>query len=376
MTAATPGAPRRDRTGAAIVIVLAIIAGVIAAVAGSPQPTASAGAGPSSPALTPEDFASRTVLVIHRNAAQSTDLIALYSFESADEGDVLLVPPSTVADVPALEQQALADVVRLSSADMLEVTVENLLGVGIDEVVVLDDERMPNAFAPSARVDVDLSHPVEIDDDAGSVSLPEGEQSLESGMAVRALQANEPNGEVAHQATIQSVLEGWRATLGDQRVADAVLLAVPALSTFVAHAGSDLRYEILPVDPTDVDGVTRYAPRRDEIARLVGDRFSWAALNGGDPRPRVAIDDGVGTSGLVAAAAHLVVPAGGEVVRTDSVPGLGVATSQVGYQDDGDRAAAESVAAALGIATVALVTEPSEDVDVTVVLGADFIPPP
>ncbi len=159
------------------------------------------------------------------------------------------------------------------------------------------------------------------------------------------------------------MLEGWRATLGDQRVADAVLLSVPGLSSFVAHAPTELHYETLPAE-------------RDDIDTLVRDRFSWAALNAGDPRLRVTISDGVGTPGLSAAAAQLVVPAGGEVVGADSVPGFGVLESQVGYEDDANRAAAENVAAALGIATVAQVTDLAENADLRVVLGADFVPPP
>jgi hypothetical protein len=153
-------------------------------------------------------------------------------------------------------------------------------------------------------------------------------------------------------------------------------VAEPTLTTLVERAGADVRYDTLPVEVTKVGDVTRYRARSAEMSQLVSSEYAWALLNGGDPRPRVEIRNGTDAAGLTVKAAQVVVPAGGEVTKTGNDPNSGVTRSVVGYDGDGDRTAAETLARALGIATVEKAAEPVDGIDVTVLLGSDFVPPP
>lgn len=375
MTAVPPRAGRRDRMGEAIVVLLAVAAGLMAAAAGSPRPDAG---GPSDPGAdpVPVDDSQWVSLLAHVGADRGLDLFAVMGFEDGKNGSVLLLPPSTLVDVPSLGTQPLSEIVRLGSP-WVQVTVSNLLGININETVLLDDARLAGTFAPSVRMELDLSHEVHVVDDAGTFSLPSGNQTVDAAIAVRALLTPEADpGELAHQVTIRSVLEGWRATLRTARTAEAVRVVEPAIATIVERASTRLHYDTLPVDGISIGGATRFTARRADMERLVAERFSWAVLNGGKPRPRVEIRNGTGVVGIIPAVAALVVPAGGEVTMTGDVPGFGVATTEVGYYDEADRTAAVKLAAVLGIAKVARAADPLDVVDVTIVLGEDFPPPP
>jgi hypothetical protein len=66
------------------------------------------------------------------------------------------------------------------------------------------------------------------------------------------------------------------------------------------------------------------------------------------------------------------VPAGGEVTLTGNLAGFGVRTTRVVYYRKNGRAAAQRMAAALGVGKVERATNAIDIVDLTIVVGKDF----
>ena len=101
-------------------------------------------------------------------------------------------------------------------------------------------------------------------------------------------------------------------------------------------------------------------------------RFGNARLGVHGARKRVELLNGVGTAGLVQAAAYRIVPAGGEVRLSGNTARFGQATTRVVYYRDGDRKSAEHFLRILGVGQIAKGPTPLSVVDITIVLGRDF----
>ena len=375
-----PVSKARIERGQAFVILLAVVGGLAAAMAGSPRPDGP----PPPPPLEVEasepivnEPPARVVLLAHTTPTGAVDVATVYGFERPSEGAALLIPPSTLVEVPSLGTQTIADAVRLGSVDLLELAVENALGITIDETVVLDDTEVALAFAPANNVEIDLRRDVRVEDPEGVISLSAGPQTIDAPTAARLLIAPvAAQGELDQQPVIRASLEAWRRAVRDASVADQARLVDENLHSLVDQAGAAVHYDTLPVDGISVGGTTRYSIRRADADELVARALGFALVAGGGDRPRVEILNGSGAIRVTPRVAQVVVPNGGEVTRTDNVPGFGVAESQIQYQDEADADAAHRLAEALGIVRVTAAAQPVNVVDVSIVIGADFAPAP
>ncbi len=330
-----------------LVVVLAVVAGFIAAAIGDPvagvvEVEVDVDDAPAEPAAEPEAAGAggQVTLIAHRAVNGRIDMLAVFGFSDATTGNAVLVPPETLLDVPSLGRQAVADIVRLGSGELLETSIENALGVEIDTSVVLDDAQLTTALAPAA-----------ITPDAVSGAASDLGQAL------------------------PAALESWRTALRDPTIAQATTAVDPRLAVLVERAGAALTYQTLPVESVSIEGTVRYEVLADAADTLMRNALGFALLNGGNPRARVAVRDGTGAFGLTPLVAAVLVPAGGKITSTGNVQGFGVGVTQVVYQDDGDIAAAERLAAALGVTQISRAEQPGDEVDVTVIVGADFEPP-
>ena len=88
----------------------------------------------------------------------------------------------------------------------------------------------------------------------------------------------------------------------------------------------------------------------------------------------VEVLNGSGRRGLARAATRVLRPAGFDVVYFGTVAGTGAPTQALARR--GDSAAAARVVRALGAGAVRVATDTLLRLDVTVILGADYRPPP
>ena len=99
----------------------------------------------------------------------------------------------------------------------------------------------------------------------------------------------------------------------------------PLMAT--ARASSH-RTDTLPVDSIAIAGGERFEVREAELIRYVKRAFPKARLGSGSPRPRVEVLNGTGFLGVAQAVADKVVPAGGKITLTGTLPGFRRPTTQ------------------------------------------------
>jgi hypothetical protein len=357
------------------VAVVALVAGVIGALVVSPRSLLRHdAAAPPAPAPT-HVVPGRTLLFGHLDAQRRVDLLMLVARQPGDRSaNVVFVPPRTVVEVPSLDLIAFADVTHDGDRQLLVTAVENALGVRIDDLLVVDDAGLARLLAPAGSLDVTFTAPVQSDTADGSGSLSSGRHRLTTAQLQRVLLVHETDGTLSHLVTVQAVMAAWLHALQNPATRRATL-RVDAHAAVLADAATapTTGFDTLPVDPVNAGSGERFQIRDQDTASLVSADFPFARLTLAGRRPRVELLNGVGTVGITPRAARLLVPAGANVLLTENVPGFGVRSSTVVYYRDTDASAARRFAAVLGVAAVAKGDTPLDLVDITVVIGHDFV---
>jgi LytR cell envelope-related transcriptional attenuator len=365
---------RRDRSAQYAVLVFAVLAGLIAAIAGTPRfgndaaATTAVGEHVRIPASM---LPPRTLLFGHIAPNRRLDLLVAFAWDrGANTGSAVLIPSTTMVEVPSLGPQTLADVPSIASTRLLETVVENALGIDVDGTVLVNDAKLARLLAPAGRLTVDFPDATRIDDSAGVLTFQSGKQRVEPSEAMRLL-AGTTKDELSHLVSVAAVLDGWRNALTRKAVARATVAVDQRLLPLTISAGATVQNSTLPVERLSSGGAERFRVRAPDAFTLLQRSMPWAVIAKGQ-RPRVEVLNGVGAVGLTQAVATKVVPAGGEVTLTGNVPGFGVAQTKVVYYRDDARRAAQRLAAALGVGRVVRGADAIDVVDVTVIVGKDF----
>lgn len=318
-----------------------------------------------------------TVLLAHvREDGATTFAVLLATDPDTGDTSALQVPANVEAQVPSLGLQLLRDVTRLGDAALLPLTVANLTGLRIDEALVLDTPKLNAALAAAGPVAVTLRNPVRYEYGTVVRKYPEGPQTLAPDDLGILLVAMPAGGERDHLEAARSALLGWTARLADPAAADALRAAVPSLAPIITASIGTVDSTTLPVTPAGVGDEERFALDAERAEALVAERFASARLGGDGERVRVEVRNGTGGVAVSRQVAELVIPTGATVTLTGNVPGFGVPRSEVLYYRDRDAAAARAVAAALAITRVRESSQNVTAVEVSVIIGADFAPPP
>jgi hypothetical protein len=235
----------------------------------------------------------------------------------------------------------------------------------------MGDQKLASVLAPAGALRVDFPDATRIDDAAGTMSFPAGRRRIEPAAAMRLLVAGGRD-DLSHLVTVGAVLDGWRAALKRTTVARATVAVDQRLLPLAIGAKAVVHDSTLPVERLSSGGEERFRLRAPDAFETVKQAFPWAVIAKG-ARPRIEVLNGVGDVGLTQAVALRVVPAGGEVTLTGNLPGFGVDTTRVVYYRKNGRAAAKRMAAALGAGKVVRAADAIDVVDVTIVVGQDFV---
>ncbi len=289
-------------------------------------------------------------------------------------GSLVLVPVGTWVDVPGLGLEPLRRAHELGGSDRVALSLENLLGVGLDQVVVLDARSWARRVEPVAPLVIDNPAAIErIGDDGRVLTVwPEGEVVLDAdevGAFLAASSYDEPDLDrlVRHGVVWRAWLEGLagiEVAAGDER-AD--------LDAFLDRlAAGPLDVRLVPVETlTGTGRDTEYSLDRDGVDALVDEVLPGAASASAE-RVRVQLLNGAGAPGLAARATEVLVPAGARVDVRDNAQDFDHEVTQFVYYRDDQRAGALRLRNALGVGDVVKGLEPLDVIDVTVVLGRDF----
>ncbi|MCZ7526979.1 MAG: LytR C-terminal domain-containing protein [Acidimicrobiia bacterium] len=358
------------------ILLVGLTLGVVALGRGDEGTVAPAdGPPPAGEPAPPVAESARTLLLAHRDADSRADVMLVAGVgRDGGAGSILLVPVATHVETPSLGLQPLAAVPALADAELLATTVQNLLGIDLTEVVVLDDLGLLSVLEAAGTLTAELRRAVRLDD--APLALGAGAQEVPYTDAATLLTGTERGSELDHLVTVQGVLDGWLAALRDPEVAAATVERVPELSVLVAAARAEPRIDTLPVEAVSTGGDERFQVRRDDLDEILRRGFPDSLLSPDGERARVEILNGTGAVGVTRQAAACVVPDGGEVVLTGNVPGFGVDRTEVVYYGDEDAAPAARLAETLGAGAPRKASRPLGVIDVTIIVGADFRPCP
>jgi hypothetical protein len=307
-----------------------------------------------------------TLLVLHRSATGLVS-VAVLALSSGDAGgSVLLVPPAARLTDEA-DAFTLAAVAAFGgSPEAIVPGLQDLIGIGIAEVAVVDDARWSELLAPVGPLAIDNPDAVG-DFPAGSISLTP--EQVGPYLGVR----GDGESDLARLFRQQLVFEAWI----DEVAASSDPGVVPGevesgIGRFVRGlAAGERRFATLPVDETPLPEGTHVDVDGEVVATLMPTLVPFPTAPHPGGRTRVRLLDGTGDASHVLSAAPLIVPAGSEVVVVGNADRFDYGATEIRYHDPVLKGAAERLRDALGAGRIVDDARQTDAFDVTIVLGPD-----
>lgn len=376
--------------GALAAVAAAAVAGgvVLRDRAGSPQPsTSEAPPVAADPLLTTLVFGTR-----ERADEPSAVWLSLLGYDAErGRGTIIYIPAHTAVEVPGHGLQGLGESLS-DGVPLLLVATENLVGVPIDRYLELSDADARVLFEAVAPVTVDVPREVRVPAGRNQARLlfAEGQQRLPATFLVRLLYTLGIEGDdvelgTRHLAFWQGLTETYSDDPG--RLAAAVRASGGALvesdadvsdhaellRTLVSLDPPQLTMTSLPVRQVSVGGSALYSYDEAEVDALV------ASTLGRDPSPRdevrVQILNGNGAPGIGEVVAERLVGQGFRVILSGNAQRLDYQRTLIITYDataQGE-ALAERARRRLGVGQVQVSAQQQGIVDLTIVVGKDFL---
>ena len=361
---------------------------------GDPAAAPTEEAAGDTPADVPADTRPTVLVATYDDNGEEVERIQLLSLDAdTGRGAVVLVPTTMVADVPGYGLLPVGDAGAFGGPPLLELTLENQLGIAVDATVRLTEQDWAALFARTGGFEVDVARPLTT---PGLDGTPErrfepGAQFLDGPRLAELLTIEvEGEDELTSFARVRQVVEGLLVTAGQDDGLDAVFDdGAPMLTTSEPDvvervlrglAGPDaLDRVVLRTLPVTVmgsgDGVF-YRLDEERATQFVTD-----VLGGTEEVPEAATDglrleilNGNGRAGIGADVAAELVPLGHTVAITRNAENFDHPSTRVlVYGDDEEHVtAAQEIVDTLGVGRIEISDVPSSIVDVTVLVGADY----
>jgi hypothetical protein len=319
--------------------------------------------------------------------------IAVFAHDrETGEGTVLFVPPSTVADVPGHGSFGVGEAFAFGDAALVGVTLENLLGIQIDEVVDLSRQEWGALLGRVGGYEIDVPSALSTPEaQGGQLRFEEGRQHLDGErlaeyLAFRTDGESELDVLPRLQRVLQGLLDAFAADpdqAGRVLVDSAPLLGVQDVELVrdlflgLAEARSEDRLAMLtlPVSPLAADRTDAYRVDADRLQRLVDDRLAASRPDDETGAGRsLQVLNGVGTPGVGQAVAQRLQPGGYRVLLTGNADSFDYDTTRIVIYDDSPEqlAVARDIRERLGVGEIERSGMPQSVVDVTIIVGADL----
>jgi polyisoprenyl-teichoic acid--peptidoglycan teichoic acid transferase len=374
---------------AALVALAALVIAAAVVVDRNDEPPARRSSVATTPSVSAE---ATTTLLIGTDGDGPATWMALFGYDPLQHrGAVVYIPAHTVVEVPGRGLQALGDTLRSGGPRLLLESAENFLAADIDNYAVVSPDEARELLDEMGPLTVDV--PEELATASGEKSarvlLGEGPQKLTTRelvdlLFVRGLDGDDIALGARHVAFWDALLNSYRADPGAIRAAvvrardalsgnasatdyGSVLEALSALPTW------DLRLTILPVDEVSAGGAELYAAKPREIARLVADVLP--SSSGGRYDTDIQILNGNGAPGVGEDVARRLVGRGFRLVRSGNAAQFDHRRTLIVTYDSsaGGREAAERARRLLGVGQVLVSAQEQGIVDLTIVVGRDFL---
>jgi hypothetical protein len=333
---------------------------------------------PADPGYEEEVLSTPTQLVLQKDADGRPVAATVLSLTGTDGGGAVIhVPLQTEVRTPGYGVDRIIRAYDVLADDpgyarqQVAVQVANLLNVGIDGVVELDDRGWAQLVEPVAPLQIVNPDPL----DLGGGSLDSGPVELTAEQVGPYLAAEIP-GESAFNRSLrhEAVWSAWLDAVASSSLDDVVPgERSSGLGLFARSlAAGPVSYATVPVDPDpEIEGLLRadFASLNDIVLSAV----PMPDSPGPGARPTVRLLNGVSAEEIPAEILQTVVQIGGAVTVVGNGPSFGRDDTTIIFADPELRGYAELLVAALGGGVPRLDPEAEDSVGLTVILGRDVI---
>jgi hypothetical protein len=327
-----------------------------------------------------------------RNGPEARWMTLIEVDASGSEASIAYLPAHTGYEVPGYGLQGIGEVLDTGGISLISVSVENMLGIPIDHFIELPATEAEALFEQTGDLTVNVPQEVRVSAgaDTSQVLFDAGEQVLPPRFQTDllyevGLEGDETDLGARHLAFWQSFVETHSAH--PQALETAIEAAPGALDSsdstsaeqasflmdLVSVAPEDLTIAALPVEE-EVTGETKlYSISDTDIRSFVGETFGEVP-NAGE-EIRVQILNGNGEAGMAQAVAERLVGEGYKVVLSGNANRLDYESTQIViYESTPEaQAAGERARELLGVGNLQVSVNQQGIVDVTIVVGKDFI---
>lgn len=362
------------------------------------DPFAGDGSGGAAQQAAEEAPTQTAWLLIGIQEADSTgpaDWLAVVSWDLEQEiGSYIYIPRTALVEIPGYGLHVVSEA-RALNGDPLQIsTVSNLLGVKFDHFLRISDQGTRALFDKVESITIDVPTRVTRTDPEGRIQtvFAEGEQPLSGERTAEYLGYKDPGGDeltrsIRHSLVWNGLLEEFRAANAEalgQLFADSSDLFVTdadasQLEDFFGRLAStpDFILETMPVEAVGIEsGNQFYRPIPEDVEALVARLLPGVRpASAGDPGRRVQILNGNGVPGIGEEVAGTLLPSGFRIVLNSNAKHFNFETTEiVVYSDSGSALEiGREVRDLLGVGRIVVSRQPQSLVDVTIVVGKDFL---
>lgn len=318
-------------------------------------------------------------------------LALLYIDRTGDRGAVVYVPPHTAAQIPGRGLLGLGESLSSGGMPLLLLSAQNLLGVPIDHYIEISDQSAQVLFdhIGSLTVDVPNDIAVPIGHKEQRVVVSAGRQQLSPDLLVKLLYVPGVGSDDIELGSRQVAF--WTALFSrfaddpaqlesDVRAASSALVtdASPGDEAVLLRDLAALSLEqrtiaTLPVKPVSAGGQALYEADPAEVSAFVHDTF--AALPPAKNEIRVQVLNGNGVPGIGEEVAKRLIGHGFRVILGGNAPRLDYQKTRIVTYSDTPEGLAQAQRAKdlLGVGEVQVSAQAQGIVDLTIVVGKDFL---
>ena len=382
---------RRFTSGGIAAVVAALLAagGVAYLATGDEEPEAPA----PSPTTVDEDPVTSTLIFGTRESGGPAVWLTLLAYDkNTGSGSVIYIPAHAAVEVPGRGLQGVGEALESGGPPLLLVSTENLLGIDIDNYLELSDRDARALFEATGPLSVDVPAEVKVavGQDRARLIFDEGLQRLGPTFLVqllyiRGLESDDVEFGSRHLAFWDGLFDAFASD--PENLASAVRAAGGAFvesdtdvanharlfATLTGLEVADRTITTLPVQQVSVGGSELYAVDPTEVAALMEDLLSSAT----GPRDEIKVQvlNGNGVPGIGQEVAAKLIGAGFRVVLTGNARRLNYATTLIITYDSSaeGQALAERARKLIGVGEVQVSEQSQGIVDLTIVIGKDFL---
>ena len=316
-----------------------------------------------------------TMLVVHADEGTlvGVTLLAL-SNGDAGGGTAVFVPPATIGAFGRYGPLRLDLAYERLGAAGVRMGLQNVLSLGIAELVETDDARWSELVAPVT--------PLRFENPDDVPGFPAGPVALDAVDVPRYLEARSPGETDLERMVRHEVLwQAWLRAIAARGAAGVAGEVDTGLGSFLATlADGTASLGVLPVDEGTSDDELggegpAFQPRQDEVAAVVAAAAPYPAGQHPGARTRVRLLSGTRDTSGRDLAARALVAAGAEITIIGNADRFGYTETTVRYDAAGHVGTARRLAAVLGGAKVVREKRGpgiADVIDMTIVLGTDY----